>query len=197
MALPVPSDNSGLSLPIYQNTERWPAVDMPLALPSSRYQGKAMSSLIRILTASLILTATCKADELKQPTVNVSVQYLEVTDAYQKLKASFTDIGKIVKNIQIDKNAFTLHSDHARYAEVRQMLTQMDVRPTPVLLDMVITEIKKDGTERVVGHPTCLTHEGQPCDVFYTIDQGRKLKLTIRSASKPEELAASQALRGR
>lgn len=154
-----------------------------------------MNPLIRILTVSLLLAAACKADELKQPTVDISVQYLEVTDAYQRLKSSFSDIGKIVKAIQIDKNAFTLHSDHARYAEVRQMLAKMDVRPTPVLLDMVITEIKKDGTETVVGHPTCVTLEGQPWEVFYTLDQGRKLKFTIRSSSKPGDLAAVQAPR--
>lgn len=156
-----------------------------------------MNPLIRILTVSLILAAACKADELKQPTVDVSVQYIEVTAAYQKLKSAFSDIGKIVKAIQIDKNAFTLHSDHAKYAEVRQMLTEMDVRPASVLLDMVITEIKKDGTETVVGRPTCVTLEGQPCDVFYTLDHGRKLKFTIRPSSKPEDLAATQAPRRR
>ena len=156
-----------------------------------------MSPMIRILTVSLILTVACKADEATPPTMSVPVQYLEVTDAYQRLKASFPDIGKIVKHIQIDKNALTLHSGHAKYADVRQMLTQMDVRPTAVLLDMVITEIKKDGTERVVGRPTCISLEGRPCDIFYTLDQGRKLKFTIRSSSKPKEVAAAQALHRR
>ena len=152
-----------------------------------------MNPLIRILTVSLILAATCKADEAEHSTVSVPVKYIEVTEAYQRLRASFPDIGKIVKDIHIDKSTFTLQTDHAKYAEFRQMLTQMDVRPTQVLLDMVITEIKKDGTERVVRRPTCTTLEGQPCDIFYTLDQGKKLKFTVRSSSKPKEVAAAQA----
>ena len=148
-----------------------------------------MSPLIRILTASLILAAACQAEEATQPAVSVKVQYLEASEAYQQLKAAFPDLGKIVKDIQIDQNTLTLNSGHAKYAEVRKKLAELDVRPTQLLLDMVVTEIGKDGTEKVLGRPSIVMLEGGTCEVFQGLDQGRKLKFNIRASTKPEDLA--------
>ena len=137
-----------------------------------------MSPLIRILTASLILAAACKAEEAKQSTVSVPVQYLEVTDAYQQLRASFPDIGKIVKDIQIAQNALTLNSGHAKYAEVRKKLTEMDVRPRQVLLSAIVSEMQPDGTETVVSRRSFTTLEGRAWNI-YESDGNRKFKLSM------------------
>lgn len=138
-----------------------------------------MSTLIRILIASLIMATACKADEVKPCTVSVAVQYLEVADAYQRLKFTFPQIGDIVRSIQIDKNTLTLNQDHAKFDEVRQKLAQIDVIPTQIRLSMVVTEKKKDGTERIVSRSTHTVLEGQPSNLSLGLDQGKELKVTI------------------
>ena len=153
-----------------------------------------MSSLIRILTASLILATASYAEEANHPTVGVKLRYLDPVEAYQLLKTKFPEIGKIVKDIQIDQYLLTFNSDHSRYEEVRKKLAEMDVPPTQLLLDIVVTEIKKDSTAKVVGHPSIVMLEGGTCDVFHGLDQGRKLKFTIRASTSPEEIAAVKVL---
>ena len=138
-----------------------------------------MPPLIRILFASFILHAACQAGDAGQPTVSIAVHYLDVTDAYQRLKPAFPEINDIVRTIQIDQQTLVLNPAHAKFNEVRQMLAQIDVIPTQIQLSMVVTEKKKDGTEKTISRSTHTVLEGQPATLSLGLDQGKELQLTI------------------
>ena len=133
----------------------------------------------------MLLAATCQAATVKKPTEDVAVQYVEVTNAYQALKSTFPEIADIVRSIQIDKNSLTLNLGHAKIDEVRKLLAKIDVRPSQIYLEAVVSEIAKDGAEKILSLPTAYTREGQPMDIVLPLDNGKKMKVSVKASALP------------
>ena len=149
----------------------------------------------------LLATHTLAGDEPPQkapPTVSVPLEYLDAAEAYQKLRADFPKIAEMVQDIQIRTNTLTLNPAHPQYDELRQKLAKIDVRPTQVLLQAVISETQPDGTERVLSEPSVMTLAGNPASIVLGARNGRGgLKITIRPFTDPKVLDAMEKMRKR
>ncbi|WP_395740175.1 hypothetical protein [Prosthecobacter sp.] len=147
-----------------------------------------MTSLIRILLATLILCVSCPAEEAQLPTASVPVAYLDVIDAYQRLKSSFPEIHEIVRTVQIDKSTLVLNPAHAKYDAARQMLKRIDVRPKQVLLRVVVSELAQDGSEKIISRPNLTTLNNQPAAVIFS-SENKQFKVSINPTVLPEAAA--------
>lgn len=164
-----------------------PAVPALERSPNITVHRQIMNKLTCLLiTLNLTLISGFAADQ-KIAVEDITISYLQATDAYQALKNDYPEIADIVRSIQIDKNSVSINGDHPKAAAFRKSLAQLDLPPKSVLLQMVVTEVTKStGNERVVSRPTLFTLERQPGTVTVPSSSADKeLKITITSRSVP------------
>lgn len=139
-----------------------------------------------LISLNLTLLSGFAADP-KIAAEDISISYVEATDAYQALKNDYPEIAEIVRSIQIDKNSVSINGDHPKAAAFRKSLAQLDLPPKSVLLQMVVTEVTKStGKERIVSRPSLFTLERQPATITVPSSSAdTEMKITITSRSIP------------
>ena len=139
------------------------------------------ASTVLVATLTLAMEPQVGPQVESQAEVEIPIQYLLSLDAFEILRSRNPDFSGPITDISLKDNTITLDSNHPQFQVVREMLHELDQRPTQKKYAVVITETQEDGNETVRSTPTIYSVEGRPAIFPYPLEDGRVITFYVET----------------
>jgi hypothetical protein len=146
-----------------------------------------MSKLSCLLLAALLCsTLSASAAVTKPAREEIRVNYLDLDELHEMLKRRYSEFDKVILEKNKQTSRITIDPTHPEAEAVRKMIADLDVRPTQIVLQAEIAEVKKDESGKrevvqVLSQPTITFLERYPVSIHFKTPEGKEYEVKIKA----------------